>query len=326
LKINPTGAWLSHAPTLEASMAMANGSGTMEVNGTRSSTPGAKPGLQTRVGMAPKTVKRQKEQSSIAFPYVDMDSAITVARAMYESGGFPCTREQLAGAMKTSPGNGSFIMKCAGARMFGLIESKDGKYQLTQLGFNILDEAREKAARVDSFLCVPLFKRAYEEFKNRQLPPRPLGLENAFVQFGVSPKQKANARLAFEKSARQAGYSTIDPDRLIEPILGPTGPTGVTAPRAPHGLSPVVSVSSVGLEATSAAAGKGSATITEVDTNLDPLIRGLLSRLPKAGEKWDANKRARWLQTLAANFDMVYQSDDGDKIIIIECKDTPKTS
>jgi hypothetical protein len=35
---------------------------------------------------------------------------------------------------------------------------------------------------------------------------------------GVTQTQKSNARLAFEKSARQAGFSTLDPDRLIEPI------------------------------------------------------------------------------------------------------------
>jgi hypothetical protein len=283
-------------------------------------------GARKRISMAPKPVKRQKEQSSIAFPYVDMDSAITIARTMYESGGFPCTREQLAGAMKMSPGNGSFIIKTAAARMFGLVDSKDGKYQLTQLGFNILDEAREKAARAESFLCVPLFKKTYDEFKNKQLPPRPLGLENAFVQFGVSPKQKANARLAFEKSARQAGYSTIDPDRLIEPILGPTGPTDPVRVHGSHKrLEPEPPIKGPSQHFT--LEGEPSRfTLGEVESGLDPLIRGLLSRLPKAGEKWEINKRARWLQTLAANFDMVYQSDDGDTIIIIERKDSSKTS
>ncbi len=127
-------------------MEIANGSGARDVE----MAPGAK--LSTR---APKPVKRQNEQSLIAFPYVDMDSAIAVARTMYESGGFPCTREQLAGAMKTSPGNGSFIIKTAAARLFGLVESKDGKYQLTQRGFNILDEAREKAARAEFFSVRP---------------------------------------------------------------------------------------------------------------------------------------------------------------------------
>jgi hypothetical protein len=59
--------------------------------------------------------------------------------------------------------------------------------------------------------------------------------------------------------------------------------------------------------------------------DLDQLIVGLLRRLPKSGEEWGAEKRARWLQTLAANFDMVYTSENDDKIVLIEAKTTKKT-
>jgi hypothetical protein len=54
-------------------------------------------------------------------------------------------------------------------------------------------------------------------------------------------------------------------------------------------------------------------------------VRGLLRRLPKPGEKWEHEKRARWLQTLAANFDMVFVSDEDDKIIVVECKAVHKS-
>jgi hypothetical protein len=56
-------------------------------------------------------MKRPKEQSSIAFPYMDLDTAITVARAFVDNGGGARTRDQLAGALGQSPLSGAFIMK-----------------------------------------------------------------------------------------------------------------------------------------------------------------------------------------------------------------------
>jgi hypothetical protein len=62
----------------------------------------------------------------------------------------------------------------------------------------------------------------------------------------------------------------------------------------------------------------------ELGLDLDQLIVGLLRRLPKSGEEWGAEKRARWLQTLAANFDMVYVSENDDKVVVIEAKTVKK--
>lgn len=45
---------------------------------------------------------------------------------------------------------------------------------------------------------------------------------------------------------------------------------------------------------------------------LDPLIRGLLDRLPPPGSTWPEAKRKDWLATLEANLDLVYP-DDGTK-------------
>jgi hypothetical protein len=225
---------------------------------------------------------------------MDLDTAITVARAFVTNGGGPHTRDQLAGAMGQSPMSGAFIMKLSAARQFGLVDFVDGKFKLTDLGFSIVDknEAREKSARVHAFLNVDLYRRVYEEFKGKQLPPRPLGLEQTFVQMGVAPKQKTNARLAFDRSARQAGFSTLDPDRLIEPMLGggSSNPPTTTAGKstAPTSFSGGVS--------------SGAAT-------LDPLIAGLLDRLPAPGETWSTEKRKKWLQTFEANLEIIYPEE-----------------
>jgi hypothetical protein len=238
--------------------------------------------------------KRAKEQSSIAFPYMDLDTAVTVARAVVANGGGAHTRDQLAGAMGQSPLSGAFIMKLSAARQFGLVDFADGKFKLTDLGFSIVDksESRERAARVQAFLNVELYRKIYEEFKGKQLPPRPLALEQTFVQMGVAQKQKSNARLAFDKSARQAGFSTLDPDRLIEPMLG-----------GGSGDNPYAVLAASITRPTSFAGGGRS-------IGLDPLIEGLLDRLPPPGENWPIAKRQRWLQTFEANLEMIYPSDE----------------
>jgi hypothetical protein len=240
------------------------------------------------------TAKRAKEQSSIAFPYMDLDTAIAVARAFVENGGGPRTRDQLAGALGQSPLSGAFIMKLSAARQFGLVDFAEGKFKLTDLGFSIVDknEAREKSAKVQAFLNVELYRKIYEDFKGKQLPPRPHGLEQTFVQMGVTQKQKTSARLAFDKSARQAGFSTLDPDRLIEPMLG-GGPGGSTAAVVGPIKRPI----------SFAGGGAGG-------SSLDPLIIGLLDRLPPPGESWSIDKRKKWLLTFEANLEMIYPAED----------------
>ena len=39
---------------------------------------------------------------------------------------------------------------------------------------------------------------------------------------------------------------------------------------------------------------------------VDPIIAGLLKRLPKSGEKWPKAQRKLWLQFLEGSFDLIY--------------------
>jgi hypothetical protein len=166
--------------------------------------------------------KLGKGRSTIAFPYGDLSDAIRVAEGLLKGGGLAMTRDQLAAAMNQAPGSGSFNMKVNTARTFGVLDNSGGKYQLTELGFEIADPARQREALAQAFLNVELYRRTFEEFRGKRLPPRPHGLERAFVTFGVAPKQATNARLAFEKSARAAGFfPNVDEDRLVEPLAQP---------------------------------------------------------------------------------------------------------
>ena len=268
--------------------------------------------------MPKKPAKEARGQSSIAFPYQDMESAISVARAIYNAGGVALSRDQLAGQMNLAVASGNFVLKVATARMFGVVATDGGKYALSPLGFEILDkdENRQKKARAEAFLTVPLYKRVYEEFRGKQLPPRPLGLENTFEKFGVAPKQKSTARLVFDKSATQAGFFPNGPDRLIEPIIGPAASANRAAPAEEiindDGPTGRVQVGRTFLQsAPDDAAGR------------HPFIQGLLDTLPEPQTNWTMEGRAKWLQAAANIFDLIYKGT-GEIRITAKSEDHPE--
>src|SRR5437660_1183656 len=99
------------------------------------------PAAETPKSKKPKPSKKAKEpvreQSTIAFPYQDLEAGISVARAMLQGGGVALSSDQLAGVMKQSAGSGAFVTKVATARLFGLIVRNNAKYELTDIGFEI---------------------------------------------------------------------------------------------------------------------------------------------------------------------------------------------
>lgn len=44
----------------------------------------------------------------------------------------------------------------------------------------------------------------------------------------------------------------------------------------------------------------------------DPLVQGLVDRLPKPDSLWPLNERAKWLRTAAGIFDLIYKAHNGD--------------
>jgi len=225
-------------------------------------------------------------------------------------GGVPVASDQLAGAMNQEPVSGSFRLKIATARIFGLIETVHGRYQLTELGFGVVDKdpARQRTAKADAFLHVPLYKRVYDEFRSRQLPPRPLPLEHAFVGFGVSAKQKVKARIAFDRSAQQAGYfEQGGKDRLIRPVsLAATSPAADET--SDDGSRPGGGAN--GGSGGSHGAGdseQGLGGLRRHNSSTHPFIQGLLDHLPQPETTWAIEGRAKWLRTAADIFDLMYK-------------------
>ena len=259
----------------------------------------------------PKTKAPEREQSTIAFPYNDLDTAIGLARAILNAGAVALTREQLAGQMNTTTSSGTFFNKLSATRMFGLITVSGGKVELTDLGFSVLDsdESRQKKARAEAFLSVQLFRKVYDDFRGRQLPPRPFGLEQAFVKYGVSSNQKTTARLTFDKSAQQAGFFPNGTDRLIEPIIGGT------LTRITSRTEAVVDTGSSDAD-TTAPLSVPSPRATE-GPKLHPFVQGLIDALPAPESTWTIEGRAKWLQAAANNFDLMYK---GNGTITISAK------
>jgi hypothetical protein len=260
----------------------------------------------------------QKVLSTIGFPYHHLSEVLVIPQLLIAFG-VPCTRDQLAGAMKLDPTNSTFLGKVNSARTFGLIETGDGRVKLTQVGHDAVssDPATVRTALVKAFLTVPLYRKTYDEFKGRMLPTTHEGLENTFHTFGVSAKQTEKARQVFQRSAEYAGFFPNGRERLIEPVVavqfGSATLSGsgslVHDPKGDH----------VPEEKT----GTGSDNPRKEPTK-DPLIHGLLIRMPEAGTKWDYEKRAQWLKLFAQVLDMVYDapanSDESATFIEVEIR------
>lgn len=238
------------------------------------------------------TGERGREQSTIGFPYLDLDTAVEVAQAVYNRSGLgACDLDELAAQMGQTM-SGAFRMKTGTARIFNLVE-KDGKssIKLSENGRSIVSPQHNKAARVQSFLSVPLYFAIYEKYKGHLLPP-PKALEREMQSLGVSSKQTDKARQAFERSARQAAFFESGDDRLVRPRVEQGSAADEHEEEAPSSL-PADHNSDV----------RNPPSVTGKN---HPLIQGLLLTLPPPGEKWPTDGRAAWLRMAASIFDMIY--------------------
>ncbi|MBS3649682.1 hypothetical protein KEU06_13800 [Pseudaminobacter sp. 19-2017] len=243
--------------------------------------------------------KGKRERSLIDFPYVPLEAAVEVARAIYSRCAFgSCDQDELAAEMSQTI-SGAFRTKTAAARMFGLVE-KDGRsaFRLSEIGKRLIAGETEQAAKVDAFLAVSLYQQIYEKFRGHNLPP-PKALEREMETLGVPRKQTDRARQAFERSAQFAGFFDSGKDRLVRPRLD-----GSAMPKS-ESNTPPPSVSENAESNRSSSGGGGG----DLPPELDPIIRGLIGRLPPAGSVWPKAKRKLWLQILENSFDLVYEDE-----------------
>ena len=145
----------------------------------------------------------------------------------------------------------------------------------------------DRAARVTAFLNVELFRVMYEQYKANALPPPP-AIERQMEQLGVSPKQKERARQTFIKSAQYAGFINSATGRFVKPGIASKDD------RDRQQEKPIETVRFAG--------GGG-----DEPPAIDPIIAGLLKRLPKSGEVWPVEDRKLWLQLLEGSFKLIYK-------------------
>lgn len=240
----------------------------------------------------------KNDRSTIAFPYLDLDAGIEVSRGIYQRAGLgACEIDELAAQMGQTV-SGAFRMKAAAARAFGLAE-KDGRgsYKLTELGRQVVSPDGEGEARAAAFLNVALYKQVFEKYRGHLLPPVK-ALEREMIAMGVAPKQADKARQAFDRSARQAGFFAHGEDRLVQPRFGPPPETRRVDPTESPAPAPTAQLG---------AGGGGT-------NDLHPFIQGLLKTLPPPESEWDAAAQAKWLQTAASIFGLIYRSTGTVKV------------
>ncbi len=262
-------------------------------------------GPESKAGTTPDPFdegKSKRTVSTIDFPYSDLDSAIDLARTLLNRGGNSAEVAELAGWMDQTASGGTFKSRVSAARHFGLVTPERGRITITPLGRDILDAAKERVARVTAFLNVPLYSAMYEQYKGYALPPAP-AIQRQMIDMGVSPKQAERARQTFSKSATEANFIDPGTGRFVKPGVGPAEP----APAPAENPSETPRNSGGG-----AGGGDGG------KTPIDPIIQGLINRLPPSGSSWPKAKRKLWLQILESSFDLVYvdgAEGDADKLL-----------
>lgn len=245
--------------------------------------------------------KRTHEQSTIAFPYGDLDDAVAIAQAINKNAGAACTTAQLAAYTGSkSVDGGLFRLKLATTRVFGLVEVERGMVSLTPLGREIVDPAQEQAARAKAFLTVPLYGAIFKRYEGYVLP-KDIGLENDFVGLGVAFKQRGRARQAFQRSAGQAGFFAHGRERLVMP-------TGVPSTRPADGSpidkpGPQDRLPNAHQEHSTNSSGSGGG-----GRKLPTLILGLVEKLPREGDVWSETEQDQWLAVAKGIFGLVYQT------------------
>jgi hypothetical protein len=243
--------------------------------------------------------KRSVERSTIEFPYLDLQNSFEIAEGVHQVGGSSCDWDQLAAHFKQAAQGGGFRLRLICAKAFGLVVYDRGKISLTSLGLRSVDALQQKAVKVEAFLNVPLYKAVYDKFRGNTLPPV-AGLEREMVTMGVAKKQADKARQAFQRSAKYAGFFEFGADRLVAPSIN-----GSAAQSDPQDHK----TNEEKLKQPSGGGGGGD----DGSAAAHPFIVGLLRKLPVPESDWSAKDRAKWLQTTANIFDLMYTgADDGE--------------
>jgi hypothetical protein len=94
----------------------------------------------------------------------------------------------------------------------------------------------------------------------------------------------------FERSADQAGFFEHGKNRLVMPAIAVKAENGGKKEEKENG-----------------GGGDGGG----LPPGIDPIIQGLLARLPRSGGVWAESERKLWLQLLEGSFKLIYKDSSG---------------
>lgn len=265
----------------------------------------------TQQAVTPSATEVVRGKSTIDFPYLDLENAIDIVKAVHKVEGDRCGWKQLATSLGVASEGGGFRMRMLTAKTFGLLTYEKGQVMLTDWGIRATDPNHEKRARYEAFLNVELFSKLFERYNGQQLPPV-AAIERAIENLGVAPKQKDKVRQVFLRSAKQAGLFELATDRL-------SIPPGMNSQKN---------------ETTNSNGNEQKGDDTAKQKNGDggggggsggqhhPFIQGLLQKLPIPDSEWPLEARKKWLATAANIFGLMYThpNDEDAKNIDVTMK------
>lgn len=257
--------------------------------------------------VAPKTVANSDEKKGFTpngFPAHDFDDALEVPKLIMQRGGGVADLEQLAAWLGYSTStSGTFASKLASARYFDLIgPAKGGKVYISERARQIVAPVMPEdamKAKMEAFLDVPLFKRAFDRVRGAKLPQE-IGLRNLFShEFQVPAAKAAAAVRLFLDSAKQTGFFDSAPDRLIKPSVMATPAAEQVTPPAPPPPDRNAGADAPPARRNGSGGGDGPSSV-------HPAIVGLVRELGEKGPTWNADGQAGFLAAFEGLVKFIY--------------------
>lgn len=245
------------------------------------------------------------------FPGFDLRSCIEVPRVLHAKGGGQATPDQMAAHLGyKGTNNGSYLTKMGATNLFGLIAKNGPVYIPTPLAYQILSPTYphdQKKALVEAFLNVPLFKKIYEDFKGKELPPE-FGMKNALrLTYAVNATRVADAYRILMDSAETAGFFETKSGAKTHLIMPLTLPVpGTATPAAPEDNT----------EVTGGGGGGGGSGDGGNDNNAEKKANEQSRITPRTPASGMADVKAQYLSTLIKLFeDKAAKGDVDEKLM-----------
>jgi hypothetical protein len=147
------------------------------------------------------------ERSTIEFPYLDQENAFEISKECTRLEALVATGINWPLTSNRAAQGGRFRLRLITAKAFGLVTYDRGRIALTSLGLRSVDPVQQQAAKVDSFLTVPV-QGGVRQVPWRELPPT-AGLEREMVTLGVAKSKRTRRAKHFNAQQSSLASSSL---------------------------------------------------------------------------------------------------------------------